>query len=237
MLSLARIVTTLGRESLRIVLPSWCIVCGEDLPWVDRRTSCCNGCWSAVEEIGPGKCRSCALPLVDAGLCIPCLENPLPLDWCEAFTRYDKGAESILHAFKFGRHHFLAAPLAEWLASSLPDRDFDVIVGVPMSFWKRASRGYNQADLLARELSRLIALPAEKLLHVKKPRRRQSQLPRTERALNVRHAFSASPDASGKSVLIVDDISTTGETFRACANALLEAGASRVCAVAIAKAT
>jgi len=60
-------------------------------------------------------------------------------------------------------------------------------------------------------------------------------LPKRERAANVRGAFAASPRAKGKSILIVDDICTTGETLRACANALVRAGASRVCAIAVAK--
>ena len=64
----------------------------------------------------------------------------------------------------------------------------------------------------------------------------QSTLPRTERAKNVRGAFVASPDARDRSLLLVDDICTTGETLRACAKALVTAGAARVCAVVVAKA-
>ena len=75
-----------------------------------------------------------------------------------------------------------------------------------------------------------------RLLTRRRERATQSMLPKRDRAANVRDAFAASPHAKGKSILIVDDICTTGETLRACATALRRAGAKRVCAVAVAKA-
>jgi ComF family protein len=104
-----------------------------------------------------------------------------------------------------------------------------------MSRMKERRRGYNQAERLARALSRRIEVRCELLLTKRSERETQSRLPRAERAKNVRGAFAASPRVSGKAILLVDDICTTGETLRACANALLDAGASRVAAVTVAK--
>ena len=102
---------------------------------------------------------------------------------------------------------------------------------------KERKRGYNQADLLARALSRRIGIRCDMtLLTRRRERATQSQLPKRDRAANVRGAFAASSRVKGKSILIVDDICTTGETLRACAAALHDAGATRVCAVAVAKA-
>jgi len=101
---------------------------------------------------------------------------------------------------------------------------------------KERKRGYNQAELLARALSRRIGVPCDMLLSRGRERATQSLLPKRDRAANVRGTFQASPRAKGRSILIVDDICTTGETLRACANALLREGASRVCAIAVAKA-
>ena len=99
-------------------------------------------------------------------------------------------------------------------------------------------RGYNQAELLSRALARRVALDCDMTLLTRRgTRAAQSSLPRRDRAANVRGVFVASSRVKGKSILLVDDICTTGETLRACADALLGGGAARVCAVAVAKAS
>lgn len=165
------------------------------------------------------------------------MTNPLPLAWCEAWGVYRGSLEKLLHALKFERHDFLDDPLASLLEETLRDREFDVIAGVPMHRAKERKRGYNQAELLARALSRRVGIQCDMtLLTRRRERATQSSLPKRDRAANVRGAFAASSRVKGKSILIVDDICTTGETLRACAAALTSAGATRVCAVAVAKA-
>ncbi len=173
----------------------------------------------------------------DGDLCFDCMVDPLPLDWCEAWGRYSGTLERVLHALKFERHDFLAEPLAAVLQETLRDAGFDAIVPVPMHWLRERRRGYNQAELLARALSRRIGVPTQLLLRKRRGGVAQSSLARDARARNVRDAFKATPKAKGKRVLIVDDICTTGETLRACARALVREEAARVCAVAIAKAT
>jgi ComF family protein len=230
----------LGREFIRIVLPSWCAVCGDELPWRDRVASCCRRCWDALPRIRTGRCRSCAMPWSgEAGgdLCIDCQLDPIPVDWTAAWGHYRGGLERLLHAFKFEHHDFLDEPLATLLAEVCADRDFDVIVAVPMHRAKLRRRGYNQAELLGQALSRRLRIPFDgKLLTKTVERATQSTLARNDRAANVRGAFRASPAVGGSSVLLVDDVCTTGETFRAGAAELVRAGASRVCAIAVAKA-
>lgn len=237
---LASALSIVGREAVRIVLPSWCVVCDSELPWRDRTASCCGSCWSALPKITTPKCTSCALPVpVAEGLCIECLADPLPVEWCEAWGQYRDGLASLLQALKFQRHDFLDDALASLLEETVQARGttFDAIVGVPMQRKKERRRGYNQAELLARALSRRLDVPCDMtLLAPRGQRAPQSTLARRERAVNVRGAFVASPRVEGKSVLIVDDICTTAATIRACAAALVEAGAERVCAVAVARA-
>ncbi len=171
------------------------------------------------------------------GLCIPCTRDPLPLAWCEAWGEYRDGLERVLHAFKFQRHDFLDAPLAGKLAEVARDRQFDAIVPVPMHPARKRRRGYNQAELLARALAKTIAVPCELTLLKKiAEKRTQSTLARAERVANVRGVFEASPRARDLSILLVDDICTTGETLRACATELANAGATRIAAVSVAKA-
>jgi len=234
---IASALSYLGREAVRIVLPSWCVVCGEELPWDARVASCCVSCWGTLPKITQTKCVSCALPLPGNLHCIECLADPLPVDWCEAWGAYRGALEKLLQALKFEHHDFLDDALASLLEETLRDREFDVIAGVPMHAAKERKRGYNQAELLARALSRRIEIQCDMtLLTRRRDRGTQSSLPKRDRAANVRGAFAASSRVKGKSILIVDDICTTGETLRACAAALTAAGAARVCAVAVAKA-
>ena len=257
--SLGTTLSNIGREALRIVLPSWCVGCDRDLPWRDRVASCCGNCWRALPGITSAKCKSCALPLQvedrqsclststtgQAGLpvlhCVACLTNPLGLEWCEAWGEYRDGLERVLHAFKFEHHDFLDEPLADLLLATLTERGdlaFDAIVPIPMHRSQKRIRGYNQAELLAIALARRIRVRcAPTLLGKTVARRRQSTLARSERMANVRGVFAASAGADAKSILVVDDICTTGETLRAAAQTLLDAGAARVCAISVAKAT
>ncbi len=186
------------------------------------------------------KCGSCALPGV-GDPCLSCIDDPLPVDWTDAACEYRGSMERILHALKFERHDFLDDALASLLETIVRARggaSFDAIVAVPMSRAKQRRRGYNQAELLARALAlRLGARCDMTLLTRREERATQSMLPKRERAANVRGAFAASSRVKGKAILVVDDICTTGETLRACAHALRGAGASRVCAITVAKAS
>jgi ComF family protein len=232
------VLTTIAREVIRTVLPSWCVVCDRELPWRDRTASCCADCWRALPRITGAKCRSCAIPLAGEDETIRCLEcqlDPGSLLFCDAWGRYSGPLEKVLHAFKFERHDFLDDPLASLLENLIGDSAFDAVVPVPMSRAKERKRGYNQAERLARALSRRTGIRCEMLLTKRGERATQSRLPRAERAKNVRGAFRGSIRARGKTILLVDDICTTGETLRACADELLRAGADRVAAVTVAK--
>ena len=167
------------------------------------------------------------------------MRDPLPIGWTEAWGHYRGALERVLHAFKYERHDFFAAPLAGLIETTLRTRGdvtFDAVVPVPMHRSKLRRRGYNQAELLARAVARRLDVKWERTLLTKRGETpAQSKLARAARAANVRHAFAASPRAGGLSILLVDDVSTTGETIRACASELLRAGAARVCAAVVAK--
>jgi ComF family protein len=255
-----------GREALKIVLPSWCIACGRELPWKERTASCCASCWSALPKITTPKCRSCARPLpaalsVPGGqlsaphrepaqttddqppttICLECQLHPLPVDWCDAWGHYRGPLERLLQALKFERHDFLDHALGGLLHETLRERGdlaFDALAAVPMPRSRERKRGYNQAELLGQALARRGGIRCDMTLLTRRGERAtQSTLQRRARAANVRGAFAASSLVKDRSILIVDDICTTGETLRACAAALREAGAARVCAIAVAKAS
>jgi ComF family protein len=235
-----------GREALRIVLPSWCAACERELPWRERTASCCASCWDSLPKIGTAKCRSCAMPAPMAGtasyLCFDCIADPLPLEWCDAWGEYRGALERLLQALKFKRHDFLADALASLLEETLRERGdlaFDAIAAVPMPRSRERRRGYNQAELLARALSRRLGIRCDMTLLARRGgRAAQSTLPKRMRSGNVRGAFAASSTVvKDRAILLIDDICTTGETLRACASALNDAGAARVCALTVAKAS
>jgi ComF family protein len=234
--------SSIGRETAKIVLHAPCVVCGNELPWGSRTASCCAACWASLPPISASKCRFCAAPWSgdDPGfVCVPCLTDRLPVDWMEAWGCYRDSLEQVLHAFKFNRHDFFAGPLAGLIEQTLRRRGdlaFDVVVPVPMHRAKLRRRGYNQAELLARALARRIGIRCEpELLTKTRDLDAQSKLARNARAANVRGAFLASPRVASRRILLVDDVSTTGETIRACAGELARAGAERVAAAVVAK--
>lgn len=233
----------LGRETLRIVLPAPCVVCGEELPWRERKASCCGACWARLPRIRGGACRRCATPNPRGDgpwTCLGCQaagEDDLEEIW--AWGPYAAGLERAIQSLKFGGHHFLARPLGERLAEGwLEEHEAagEVVVPIPMHPAKLARRGFNQSVLLARSFARASGLRMEALLVKTRDTAPQSSLPRDERGKNLRGAFRAAGPLEERSVVLVDDVCTTGATLRAAAAAVAAGGASRVRAVVVARA-
>lgn len=247
---ISKSLSVLGREAAKIVLPSDCVVCERPLPWSDRVSSCCRTCWIGLPEIEVAKCRICATPWSrltrsEQYTCLACHDRDWQLSWIDSWGHYRDGLESLLHAFKFGRHDFLARPLGGLLMELLEQRNdtyFDWIVPVPMHPKKTRARGYNQSELLACALGRNAGIPVCNSLRKIADNQTQSRLPKSERAANVKGVFTVSESrrwrsrVEGARVLIVDDICTTGETLAAAAEALATAGAGAISAVTVARA-
>lgn len=236
------VLTSIGRQITEIVLFSPCVSCGASLPLFSPHASLCEICWRDLPRISGETCGRCGLAWSGAGeesfICLNCQVDPPELSWIRSWGHYKLGLQLALHAFKFDRHDFLAGPLSRLLRSLIREGEtFDVIVSVPMHRTKLRRRGYNQAELLAKALAGELRIPARSRL-LKKPIERQTQstLNRTDRVANVRGVFEASAGVAGLSVLLVDDIYTTGETIRACARELLRCQARSVCAVTLARA-
>lgn len=144
----------------------------------------------------------------------------------------------MIQVFKYERIGSLAAPLARHMLRALPrHQSFDAIAPVPMHWWKRMRRGFNQAERLASELAKYTGLP------VKEPLRRvqissiQAGLTSAERRRNALASFSLKQSAAltGTRILLVDDVFTTGATATACARLLKKGGASYVAVLTVAR--
>lgn len=114
-------------------------------------------------------------------------------------------------------------------ASRLKTQDFDLVAAVPMTVKRVVSRGYNQAELIGKQVSRYYKIPFNRKC-IKKIRETKPQhtLSGIERRINIRNAYAATADVKGKHILLVDDVATTGATLCECATTLLNAGARRV---------
>ena len=158
----------------------------------------------------------------------PALVCPAVLDGIVAAYRYHGGARAGVRALKYQSQVRLAPFFADAIALP-PEWLIDAVVPVPLHPLKQWLRSYNQSDLLAKELCQRYSLQQRNdLLRRTRFTKSQTKLNEFERAKNVSQAFLASPEARGKSILLIDDVTTTHSTLLACALALRAAGAARV---------
>ena len=216
--------------------PSRCAVCGA---WPAQPV--CDAC---IQRFAAPvhRCRLCALPLADAAdVCGGCLREPPPLDACHAAVPDGYPWSDLIGRFKFGAEPGWAQALAERMAAAPGVREelqrAELVLPMPLAPRRLAERGFNQALLLARALAPDKA-EAQLLLRLRDTGS-QTALDRKARQANVRDAFAAEPlrsrELHGRSVVLVDDVMTSGASLHAAAQALRGAGARRVAAVVLAR--
>lgn len=158
-----------------------------------------------------------------------------------ASCRYEGVGGELIKRFKYGRDRTLAPVLGDLLIKALSDhriagKKFDAIVPVPLHPLREREREFNQSALLAVRLGRDLRVPVKNLLRRTRDTAPQAALDRAGRMKNLEGAFEVSKmTCGGSSVLLVDDVTTTGATLDACAAVLREAGISEVCAVVVAR--
>ena len=179
-----------------------------------------------------------AFPLDAAGRCSLCRLGVTGFDAVYSYGSYDGTLRALIHLFKYAKIHTLAKPLAHFLALVLPREErFDVIVPMPLHWRRRWQRGFNQSELLAREIGRRWNVPVRNAVRRLKPTAPQAGLTNAKRRANVAGAFGRKGNArlDGARVLLVDDVLTTGATAAACARELKRAGAAHVALLAVAR--
>jgi competence protein ComFC len=186
-------------------------------------------------------CSSCRTPFQNAfpldanGRCALCRSGLRGFDAAYSFGTYEGVLRELIHLYKYGRVKPLGWPLSGLLAQALPrDEAFDAAVPVPLYWRRRLQRGFNQAELLARGLSRRTGIPVVRALGRLRPTPAQAGLSNSARRQNVSQAFRAR-NVQGKRILLIDDVMTTGATAASCAAALKQAGARRVSLLTVAR--
>jgi competence protein ComFC len=209
------------------------------------RVPVCRACLAKPEPLAAEyfcvQCRApfrTPAPLDEEGRCGLCRRGVLGFDAAYTFGFYEDTLRELIHLFKYGRVPTLSKPLGRLLALALPrDRAFDVIVPMPLHWRKKWQRGFNQSDLLAREIGRRSNVPVKNDLRRVRFTSAQAGLTSSKRRLNVSGAFRARKNNSlaGKRVLLVDDVMTTGASAASCARALKLAGAAQVTLLTLAR--
>jgi ComF family protein len=227
------------------LFPDVCRLCSDALREVSR-VPVCRRCLDSIppfeSEYFCSRCRTPFLndrPLNANGECGLCTAGLNRYDAASAYGFYDGSLRELVHMLKYEGVTPLAGTLGALMSRAVPrSAGFDVVVPMPMHWWRRWRRGFNQAELLGREVGRRLGLPMSSAVKRKKATATQTGLTSSARRKNVAGAFVvSSPERlSGKRVLLVDDVLTTGATVNACAGVLKAAGAVYVAVVTLARA-
>jgi ComF family protein len=222
-----RVLGVAANRALDLALPASCAGCGQE------GDALCRECRTALDI------RLTAEPGVPIGLPADIPAPLLQLEWCSPFTGVTRRA---LHALKYGGERRLAPLLGAAVARrwARAGAAGDALVPVPASPDRVRERGYDQAALIAAEAGRRLSLPVIEALERTRSTTAQFDLDRAARATNLVDAFGVRDPSLAVAIrdrwlVLVDDVVTTGATLAACATALLEAGASAVSAVAVAR--
>ena len=231
-----------------LVFPAPCRICEATLTAASR-IPVCSACLDSFQPLSGAACQKCGKPFVSAvaaaspqPLCHLCRRDVYNFDLARSFAAY---TDAMVRAIVLLKYHEVT-PLGVWFGARLAEmvaRDpeafaADVVVPVPLHASRLRERGYNQAELIARPLSKRLDLPLRSYLLVRtRPRPEKLKLTRQERWRTVRGAYAMRTAAKIDKlrVLLVDDVFTTGATLDACARVLRQAGASRVVALTVAR--
>ena len=222
----------LTNSALDLLFPLQCLGCRKEGKLL------CPACLGAMPRLSPPYCAVCANPASD-GPCGRCAVMPLEVDGLRAPFLMEGLAREAVHSLKYRNVRAAAPELGRLLAEYLDSHPMpgEVIVPVPLHPRRLRSRGYNQSELLARELGKLTGLPVNNrlLARTKNTPPQVSLANQGERRRNAAGSFACTGDPAGQNVLLLDDVATTGSTISACAAALKAAGAASVWGLVLAR--
>jgi ComF family protein len=218
---------------LNLLFPVTCVVC--HAPVLERRWGgACPDCWSSLVPLEPPFCPKCGEPApAIEGLCGSCRKGEHVFDFARSALLFTHTLREIIHHLKYADRVSLAKPLGDILKGCREREPFTggLVIPVPLHRSRERLRGFNQAKLIA---SRLSAPMASRLIRRGKDTPSQTGLTRNERKRNLAGSFEVRGKVSG-TVIVVDDVYTTGSTMNEIARTLKRAGAERVEVLTVAR--
>lgn len=230
---------------LNLLFPPVCPVCQTPFAVKGEGLIICPDCHKAIRPVLPPYCPCCGLPYPsgEGHLCAACLRERRYFTIHRTCALYEGALKEAIHRFKYGGvfplvrvFGDLLQPTLQALTRSYP---IDVMIPVPLHIRRLRERGFNQALLLVRELSKRMGIPyQERALKKIKDTPVQIALKKRERRKNLRGAFQVKDREAirGKAIVLVDDVYTTGATINECSRTLLKAGAKQVAVLTVARA-
>ena len=218
-----------------------CVFCGDEI-FDENRYCTCKNCKESLPTIFGKICEKCGEPLENmASFCENCKNGKHFYTKSRSAFVYEGCVSSGILNFKFHNGQYYSKPFANYLADLYKDQKYncDLIIPVPIHVTRLKERGYNQSELLAKDLGEIINLPVDtKSLTKVKKTKNQAELDFKQRHSNLEKAFKVTnkKQIKDKIILLIDDVYTTGSTIDECAKELTKAGAKSVYALTIAHA-
>ena len=233
------------RDITDVIFPPRCLGCAEILPNLHLQTFCVS-CREKIRFITGSHCPICGMAFFDSPapdhLCGNCLEKNPSFGLARAVACYETLILDAIHQFKYGRDISTGSALAVFMAEfDFPDfnfTDYSIIIPVPLHIERLRERGFNQALILAKAIGKKYSIPVNfSLLKRTKSTLTQTGLDKSQREKNIRGAFTVTDNAQakGKSIILIDDVYTTGATLNQCAKTLIKAGAGKVAALTLSR--
>lgn len=219
---------------IRCIYPKYCPLCNKIIPLNEDYCACTR--MDSI-RISDNHCHHCGHNI---GFCVCSGQNSIPLPNFTGVYLYSGKIRADILNLKFNNEKRLAIKLgtemAERCANVFCDIDFDIITFVPMTKKSLEKRTYNQSQLLARQVGKLLFVPVEDLFEKTRDTRTQFGLTGDERVQNLKDSVKLKTDIplKGKNILICDDVKTTGATLDQCIRALKDCGADKICCITVA---
>ncbi len=222
---------------LRIIYPCKCIGCGKLLD-IDKDKWLCGECAEDFKETTGQKCQSCGRPIDHSGKCADCRDGKIYFDKGFCALEYKGAVRNAILKFKykgkFRYSEYFGKILSDYAAGNIAEK-YHYITAVPLHRSRLRERGYDQSELIAKILADSMGVEYRTLLVRQRHTVPQNKLNKKQRQENIKNAFipAENADIEGRSILLADDIFTTGATINECSKILKKQGAQRVDFIAL----